>query len=74
MSLVRKVQCKIAHGLLCVQQSYLCLEVFGVKSAMSDGTAVDSIRRDDSYMFVAEINRWGQVSGRGRVRCMCLSD
>lgn len=74
MSLVRKVQCKIAHGLLSVQQCYLCLEVFGVTSAMSDKTAVDPIRRDDSCMFEAEINRWGQVSGRGRVRCMCLSD
>lgn len=74
MSLVRKVQFKIANGLLIVQQSDLYLEVFDVTSAMSDRTAVDPIRRDDSCMFVAEINRWGQVSGRGRARCMCLSD
>lgn len=47
---------------------FLCLEIFGAtSSAMSDRTAVDPIRRDSSRIFVAEINREGQVGGRGRV-------
>lgn len=44
--------------------SYLGLQIFGVTSAKSD---VDLIGRDGSRMFVSEINRKGQVSGRGRV-------